>query len=51
MLVWEKTSIYFAIEPSLREFSFVVYVQALLRALMAKVVRSRDAQYNTKQSP
>ena len=46
MLVQNKTSIYFAIELSLREISFVVYVHALTSfasADDAKIVRSRDA--------
>ena len=32
MLIWEKTSIYFAIKLSLSEISDVVYVQALMYA-------------------
>ena len=32
MLVQKKTNIYFAIELSLREISFVVYVHALIYA-------------------
>ena len=30
MFVWEKMSIYFAMELSLREISYVVYEQALM---------------------
>ena len=41
MLVSKKTSVYFAIELSLREISFVVN---FARANDAKIVRSRDAQ-------
>ena len=48
MLVSKKTSIYFAIELSLREISFVMYVHALVTQ---KFVRSRDAQCNTEESP
>ena len=49
MLVSKKTNIYFAEELSLREISFVVYVHALMHD--AKIVRSRDAQCNTEESP
>ena len=34
VLVWEKRRIYFAIELSLREVSYVLYVHALMCALM-----------------
>ena len=44
MLVEKKRNIYFAIELSLREISFV-------RANDAKIVHSRDAQCNTEESP
>ena len=36
MLVYEKTSIYLAIELSLREISYVLYARAHLRALMTQ---------------
>ena len=55
MLVHEKRGIYFAIELSLREISYVLYVHAPLwtrpfaRANDAKIVRSRDGQYNAKK--
>ena len=52
MPVQKKTSIYFAIELSLREISFVcVRARAKLRANDTKIVRSRDAQCNTEESP
>ena len=53
MLVQEKTSIYLAIELSLREISHVLYARALIRARAkdAKNVRSRDAQCKTTESP
>ena len=36
----------------MREISFVVYVHALIaHANDAKIVRSRDAQCNTEESP
>ena len=47
VLVQEKRSIYLAIELSLREISYVLYA----RANDAKIVRIRDAQCNTKESP
>ena len=44
-LVWEETSIYLAIELSLREISYFLYARArsFARADDAKIVRSRDA--------
>ena len=36
MLVYEKTSIYLAIELSLREISYVLYARAHLHALMTQ---------------
>ncbi len=52
MFVLKKTNIYFAIELSLREIYFVVYVHALIcGANDAKTVRSSDAQCNTEESP
>ena len=53
MLVYEKTSVYLAIELSLREISYVLYERArsFARANDAKIVRSRDAQCNTKELP
>ena len=52
MLVYKKTNIYFAIELTLGEISFVVYLHALIWARYdAKIVRSRDAQCNTEESP
>ena len=47
-----EDDMYFAAEVSLREISFVVYVHALICARNdAKIVRSRDAQCNTEESP
>ena len=46
MPVQKKTSIYFAIELSLREISFVLYVHTLICALMTRkscAVRMRNA--------
>ena len=52
MLVSKKTNIYFAMELNFREIPFVVYVHALIwRANDTKIVRSRDAQCNTEESP
>ena len=52
MVVEKNSNIYFAIELSLREISFVVYVHALVSARNnAKIVRSRDAQCNAEESP
>ena len=52
MLVLKKTSIYFAIEVSLRQISFVLTcTRSFARADDAKIVRSRDAQCNTGKSP
>ena len=55
MLVEEKTSIYHAIELSSREISYVLYAHALTRSLArandAKIVRSRNAQCKTRESP
>ena len=57
MLVLEETSIYYAVGLSLREISCVMYVHTLMctcscaRANDMKIVRSRDAQCNTEESP
>jgi len=54
VLVQEKRSIYLAIELSLREISYVLQcmrTRLCARANDAKIVRSRDAQCNTKESP
>ena len=52
MLVEEKTSIYHAIELSSGEISYVLYAHALIsRANDAKIVRSRNAQCKTRESP
>ena len=61
VLVQEKRSIYLAIELSLREISYVLQcmrTRLCARANDAKIVRSRDAQWrsrdaqcNTKESP
>ena len=52
MLVYEKTSIYFAVKLSLTEIFYVMYAHALICALNeAKIVRSRDTQCNTVKSP
>jgi len=51
MLFWETTNVNFAMELSLREISYVVYVHAPMRARYdAKIVRSRDAQCKTEES-
>ena len=52
MLVKWKRSIYFAIELSLREsLRFCTRTRSCARANDAKIVRSRDAQCNTKELP
>ena len=53
VLVYEKTSVYLAIELSLREISYVLYERArsFARANDAKIVRSRNAQCITRESP
>ena len=52
VLVWEKRSIYFAIGLSLREsLTFCTCTCSCARANDAKIVRSRDAQCNTKELP
>ena len=45
MLLYEKTSIYLAVVLSLREISYVLYVHGN----NAKIVRSRDAQFNREE--
>ena len=47
VLVYEKTSVNLAIELSLREIYYVLYA----RANDAKIVRSRNAQCKTRESP
>ena len=52
VLVQEERSIYLIIGLGLREISYVLYAHALCaRAYDAKIVRSRDTQCNTKESP
>ena len=56
MLVSEKTSIYFSVELSLREISYVKYVHTLdhssfVHTYDVKIMHSRDAQCNTGESP
>ena len=53
VLVYEKTSIYLDIELSLREIYYVLYARArsFARANDAKIVRGRDAQCKTRESP
>ena len=47
-----KKRIYFAIEFSLREISYILYVHAPMSARYdVEIVRSRDAQCNTKELP
>ena len=52
VLVYEKTNVYLAIELSLREIYYVLYVRARSFALAntAKIVRSRNAQCKTRES-
>ena len=50
MLVLEKTSIYIAVELSLKEISCVVYAHAYPRAKDVNIVRSRNAQCKTDES-
>ena len=55
VLIEEKTSIYHAIELSSKEISYVLYGHALMRSYArandAKIVRSRNAQRKTRESP
>ena len=47
MLVYEKTSVYLAIELSLTEIYYILYAGAN----DAKIVRTRNAQCKTRESP
>ena len=55
MLVLENTSIYFSVELSLRESSYVMCTCLTMcsfeRAYDAKILPSRDVQCNTEESP
>ena len=56
MLVLENTSIYFSVELSLRETPYVMCTRLTMcskfeRAHDAKILRSRDVQCNTEESP
>ena len=53
VLVYEKTRVYLAIELSLKEVCHVLYARArsFARANDAKIVRSRNAQCKTRESP
>ena len=52
VLVYEKTSVYLVIELSLREIYYILYVRARSFACAndAKIVRSRNVQYKTRES-
>jgi len=50
--LWEKRSVYFAIELVWgKSLTFCTRTRLSVRANDAKIVRSRDAQCNTKESP
>ena len=56
MLIYEKTTIYLAHEPSRKEkaaiFLMLLNVRALVRALITrKFMRSKDAQCKTEEWP
>ena len=51
VLVYEKTRVYLAIELCLTEIYYVLYARAHLHAHDGKIVRSRNAQCKTRESP